>query len=100
VLFLDLDRFRVINDSLGHRVGDGVLQALSGRILRFLRASDTFARLGGDEFVVVAEDMADERAAASLGERIVEAGRAPFRIGEEEFACTVRLGMACTTAPT
>jgi PAS domain S-box-containing protein len=69
VLFLDLDRFKVINDSLGHRVGDGVLQAMAERLLHFIRPSDTLARMGGDEFVIVAEDMPDEYAAIELGNR-------------------------------
>jgi diguanylate cyclase (GGDEF)-like protein/PAS domain S-box-containing protein len=96
VLFLDLDRFKVINDSLGHRAGDTVLQAMAERLLRFIRPSDTLARMGGDEFVLVAEDMPDERAAIELGNRIIEAGREPFRIGEEEFVCSVSVGIATT----
>jgi len=96
VLFLDLDRFKVINDSLGHQVGDRVLQSLAERLLRFLRSSDTLARLGGDEFVIVAEDVADEQAAAELGHRISEAGREPFRVGVEEFICTVSVGITTT----
>jgi len=94
VLFLDLDRFKVINDSLGHRVGDGVLQAMADRLASFIRASDTVARLGGDEVVVVAEDVVDESAAVDLGNRIAEWGRRPFRVGEEEFVCTVSVGIA------
>ena len=93
VLFLDLDRFKVINDSLGHRVGDHVLQAMAGRLRRFIRASDTLARLGGDEFVLVAEDVVDEQAAIDLGTRITEAGRQP---GQEELVCTVSVGIAIT----
>ena len=96
VLFLDLDRFKVINDSLGHLVGDGVLMAMAERLLQFIRPSDTLARLGGDEFVIVAEDLSDEREAVTLGERIAEAGRQPFRIGTEEFVCTVSVGIATT----
>jgi diguanylate cyclase (GGDEF)-like protein/PAS domain S-box-containing protein len=96
VLFLDLDRFKLINDSLGHRVGDGVLQAMAERLLEFIRPSDTLARMGGDEFVLVAEDMPDEGAVVELGNRIIEAGREPYGMGEEEFVCTVSVGIATT----
>ncbi len=96
VLFLDLDRFKVINDSLGHQVGDGVLMSMAERLQQFIRPADTLARLGGDEFVIVAEDLTDEREAVALGERIAEAGRMPFRIGTEEFVCTVSVGIATT----
>ena len=100
VMFLDLDRFKVINDSLGHRVGDAVLQAAAGRLSRFVRGSDTLARLGGDEFVIVAEDVEDEAAALELGDRMSEAGREPFRVGEEEFVCTWSVGVATTADAT
>jgi diguanylate cyclase (GGDEF)-like protein/PAS domain S-box-containing protein len=96
VMYLDLDRFKVINDSLGHRIGDSVLQAVARRLNRFVRGSDTLARLGGDEFVIVAEDVADEQAALELADRISEAGREPFRVGEEEFVCTWSVGVATT----
>ncbi len=96
VLFLDLDRFKVINDSLGHRAGDSVLQAMAERLLRFIRPSDTLARMGGDEFVLVAEDMPDEEATVELGNRVIEAGREPFAVGGEELVCTVSVGIATT----
>jgi diguanylate cyclase (GGDEF)-like protein/PAS domain S-box-containing protein len=96
VLYLDLDRFKVINDSLGHRVGDTVLSVMAERVLRFIRGSDTLARMGGDEFVLVAEDVLDEQAVVELGNRIVEAGRQPFIVGNEEFVCTVSVGIAVT----
>jgi len=96
VLYLDLDRFKVINDSLGHRVGDSVLSALAARVQRFIRGSDTLARMGGDEFVLVAEDVLDEQAVVELGNRIIEAGREPFLVGGEEFVCTVSVGIAVT----
>ncbi len=94
VLYLDLDRFKVINDSLGHRVGDKVLSAMAQRVLGFVRGSDTLARVGGDEFVLLAEDVVDEQAVVALGNRIVEAGRKPFLVGDQEFVCTASVGIA------
>jgi diguanylate cyclase (GGDEF)-like protein/PAS domain S-box-containing protein len=96
VLYLDLDRFKVVNDSLGHSVGDAVLAQMAERLLHYLRPADTLARLGGDEFVIVAEGFADEQGAVDLSNRIIEAGRKPFRLGDEEFICTVSVGVACT----
>jgi diguanylate cyclase (GGDEF)-like protein/PAS domain S-box-containing protein len=96
VLYLDLDRFKVINDSLGHRVCDGVLLSMASRLAHHLRPADTLARLGGDEFVIVAEGVADEAAAVELAERIIEAGREPFEVGDEDFVCTVSVGIAST----
>ena len=97
VLFLDLDRFKLINDSLGHQVGDAVLAQMAERLLQVLRPEDTLARLGGDEFAVVAEDLISSDAAVALGARIIEAGRAPFLVGDEQFVCTTSAGIALTT---
>ena len=99
VLFLDLDRFKVINDSLGHTVGDAVLREMAARLSHLIRASDTLARWGGDEFVVVAEDVVDAKDATALGKRLTDAGRKPFRVGEEEFVCTLSVGVAIATNP-
>ncbi len=96
VLYLDLDRFKVVNDSLGHRVGDAVLLQMAERLLRHLRPTDTLARLGGDEFVIVAEGLPNEFEAVELGRRIIEACREPFQVAEEEFNCTVSVGIVCT----
>jgi diguanylate cyclase (GGDEF)-like protein/PAS domain S-box-containing protein len=96
VLYLDLDRFKVINDSLGHRIGDDLLLKMAERLTRHLRPADTLARLGGDEFVLVAEGVADEASAVVLANRIIEAGRKPFQIGNEDFTCTMSIGIACT----
>lgn len=96
VFYLDLDKFKIVNDSLGHRVGDTVLMEMASRLVNHIRPADTVARLGGDEFVIVAEDLADEAAAVELANRIVAAGRRPFRVGEEDYVCTLSVGMALT----
>jgi diguanylate cyclase (GGDEF)-like protein/PAS domain S-box-containing protein len=96
VLYLDLDRFKIVNDSLGHNVGDAVLAQMAQRLIHHLRPADTLARLGGDEFVIVAEGLADEHGAVELGNRVIEAGRIPFNLGEEEFVCTLSVGISCT----
>jgi diguanylate cyclase (GGDEF)-like protein/PAS domain S-box-containing protein len=96
VLYLDLDRFKVVNDSMGHLIGDEVLLKAAERLTHHLRPADTLARLGGDEFVIVAEGVVDEPAAIRLANRIIEAGREPFQVGDEEFVCTLSVGIACT----
>ena len=97
VYYLDLDRFKVINDSLGHRIGDTVLSKMAERLTQHLRPADTLARLGGDEFVILAEGVESERAVVELGNRIVEAGREPFQFGGEEYICTLSVGIAWAT---
>ena len=97
VLFLDLDRFKLINDSVGHLIGDAVLMKMADRLRRFLRPQDTLARWGGDEFAVVVEDIASPDKAVALGTRIIEAGRVPFVVGEERFICTTSVGIAVTS---
>ena len=97
VFYLDLDRFKVINDSLGHRIGDTVLTKMAERLTRHLRPADTLARLGGDEFVVLAEGVESEQAVIELGHRLVEAGREPFQFGDEEYICTLSVGIAWAT---
>lgn len=97
VLFLDLDRFKLINDSVGHLVGDSVLMKMAERLTSFLRPHDTLARWGGDEFAVVIEGLSSPEQAVALGDRIIEAGRIPFVIGSEQFICTTSLGIAITS---
>jgi len=96
VLFLDLDRFKLINDSVGHLMGDAVLLQMAERLRGFLRPQDTLARLGGDEFAVVVEDMSWAEEAVALGARIIAAGRTPFEVGDEQFVCTTSVGIAVT----
>ena len=97
VLFLDLDHFKLINDTAGHLAGDAVLLKMAERLRTFLRPHDTLARLGGDEFAIVVEDLDWPEQAIALGTRIIEAGRAPFVTGEEHFTCTTSVGIAMTS---
>ena len=97
VLFLDLDRFKLINDSVGHLIGDAVLLQMAERLRSVLRPQDTLARLGGDEFAVVVEDIAWAEEAVALGARITDAGRTPFVVGDEQFMCTTSVGIAMTS---
>jgi diguanylate cyclase (GGDEF)-like protein len=94
VLFIDLDRFKVVNDSLGHRAGDRLLVAVTERLQRALRAGDTLARLGGDEFVVLCDDLAEAGQALALAERISNELKAPFQLDEDEVVITASIGMA------
>ncbi len=94
VLFLDLDRFKVINDSLGHTVGDAVLVETARRLEKCIRQSDTVARLGGDEFVMLFEDIRDVESAKMVAERIHNAFAIPFHHGEAEIFSTASIGIA------
>ncbi|MGH7685813.1 MAG: putative bifunctional diguanylate cyclase/phosphodiesterase [Candidatus Dormibacteria bacterium] len=92
VLFLDLDRFKLVNDSLGHPAGDRLLSAVAGRLRRSLRDSDLAARLGGDEFAVLAENTTIEGARA-VAEAITESLRDPFDIDGHELSVTGSIGV-------
>jgi diguanylate cyclase (GGDEF)-like protein len=94
VLFIDLDNFKVVNDSLGHGAGDRLLVDLAYRLRRAIRPSDTIARFGGDEFVVLCDDIADARGAVAVGERIVEAASEPFMLNDREMFVTASVGVA------
>ncbi len=94
MLMLDLDRFKIINDSLGHAVGDQVLVALAGRLREALRPSDTVARLGGDEFVVVCELPGDVHRVVELAERIGCAVSRPLSLESGDHVLTVSIGIA------
>ncbi|HEX9577388.1 MAG TPA: sensor domain-containing diguanylate cyclase, partial [Myxococcales bacterium] len=94
VLFIDLDRFKVVNDSLGHMAGDELLVATSKRLLRCVRPEDTVARLGGDEFGVLLEDVPGSREAARIAEKIQRELRAPLTLGGREIVSTSSIGIA------
>ncbi len=97
VLFLDLDRFKVVNDSLGHGAGDELLVDVAGRLQEVLRGGDTAARFGGDEFVLLCEEVDGERQAITIAERIAAALDAPFLIGDEEVFVRTSVGIALAT---
>jgi len=94
VLFLDLDRFKLINDSLGHHVGDVLLQYGANRIVKLVRDSDTVARLGGDEFVIILEQIDDTKDAAVLAQKLMRAFGDPFMIDEKELTVTLSIGIS------
>ncbi|HET7705386.1 MAG TPA: diguanylate cyclase, partial [Thermoanaerobaculia bacterium] len=97
VLFLDLDRFKVVNDSLGHVFGDDVLIAAARRLSEIMRSSDTVARLGGDEFTILLHDVRVTDA-VRMAHRIQEALNAPFRINQHEIFTTASIGIALSTS--
>lgn len=94
VLFLDLDRFKLINDSHGHAVGDKVLTMLADRLTSTMRPSDTVARFGGDEFVAVCENLANEDEVHEVATRMADALRDPFLIEGQELFLTGSVGIA------
>ena len=94
VLFLDLDRFKTVNDSLGHSVGDVLLVAIARRLEQLMRPSDTVARLGGDEFAVLAFGVSEGSDAVHIAERVQERLVAPFDIDGQEVYVTASIGIA------
>jgi diguanylate cyclase (GGDEF)-like protein/PAS domain S-box-containing protein len=99
MVFLDLDGFKVVNDSLGHDTGDRLLKEVGRRLDSGARPSDTVARLGGDEFVVLLEDIGDEREVCLVAERMKREFEAPFKLGQRELSVTASIGVAVGPTP-
>jgi diguanylate cyclase (GGDEF)-like protein len=97
VLFLDLDRFKVINDSLGHGAGDALLIAVAERIGHTLRRYETLARFGGDEFVILCEDIVDDEDAVAVAERVLKSFSLPFQIEHGEAMAGASVGIALSS---
>src|SRR5260370_41395835 len=97
-LFLGLDRFKVVNDSMGHGVGDQLLIGVSQRLAACLRPEDTIARLGGDEFAILLEDVKDDKGPTSVADRLTAELQQPFMVEGREVVITVSIGIAMSTA--
>ncbi|MCB1628689.1 MAG: EAL domain-containing protein [Xanthomonadales bacterium] len=93
VLFVDLDRFKVVNDSVGHLVGDELLKQAATRIQGVIRDSDVVARLGGDEFAILLEDLRDDAAACRVAQSLIEAFADPVRVAGKELFSSASIGI-------
>jgi len=97
LLYVDIDNFKKINDSLGHAAGDDLLRSFAQRLLQCVRASDTVARLGGDEFTVILENLSSRETARSVVDKLMAALRRPFGIGGNEVQARASIGIAYFT---
>ena len=94
ILFLDLDRFKIVNDSLGHVHGDALLREVAQRLKRSVRPQDTLARIGGDEFAILIEDSAGLATAVDVAERVLEAMRTPLQLSHQSVFPSVSIGIS------
>jgi diguanylate cyclase (GGDEF)-like protein len=94
VMFIDLDRFKNINDTLGHEAGDALLKDVAARLRTALRASDRVARLGGDEFVVLVTEIDDENSIAAVAGKVLATVARPCRLGDQDFRVTASIGIS------
>ncbi len=100
VLFMDLDDFKQVNDSLGHSIGDQVLKEVADRVRRAVRPQDTVGRYGGDEFVIVLDRLESVGDAAAVAERILASMKVPMNFGDSSVAVSASLGISLTPADT
>src|SRR5690606_26461831 len=94
ILFIDLDRFKFVNDTLGHQAGDILLKAVASRMNSVLRDTDTISRMGGDEFVVVLPERTDSGLSTSIVRRLMEAIAQPLTIEGHEFFISSSVGVS------
>ncbi|WP_101760323.1 EAL domain-containing protein [Oceanicoccus sp. KOV_DT_Chl] len=94
VMFIDLDRFKVINDSLGHTMGDRLLQAVSQRLQGCIRKGDTLSRFGGDEFTLLLPDLKDANSAVTIAKKILNDIKKPFQLGDHDVYVGASIGIA------
>jgi diguanylate cyclase (GGDEF)-like protein len=94
ILFIDLDRFKNINDALGHTIGDMVLREMSNRFLKIVSNDDTLARLGGDEFIILLSDIQNNEAVSSVAQKIIEAAAKPVQLQGHEFFISASVGVS------
>jgi diguanylate cyclase (GGDEF)-like protein/PAS domain S-box-containing protein len=95
LLFIDLDNFKAVNDTLGHDVGDALLKIISSRLRASVRGDDFIARIGGDEFCVLLQDIADPREAAAVAKKLLHELGKPYRIGDHQVVSGASIGIAC-----
>jgi diguanylate cyclase (GGDEF)-like protein/PAS domain S-box-containing protein len=94
ILFLDLDRFKVVNDSLGHKVGDLLLQKAANRLAQLIRGGDTLARLGGDEFIILLSRIESDEDAGRVASKILQLFKKPFILGDRELFVSASIGIS------
>ena len=95
IIYLDLDNFKEINDSLGHQIGDKVLQVVARRLLETSASSDVISRLGGDEFIIISKKLTSEKQANKFAENLIASVAKPFAIGASKISVTISIGMGC-----
>jgi diguanylate cyclase (GGDEF)-like protein/PAS domain S-box-containing protein len=94
VMMLDLDKFKQVNDVLGHKIGDLLLKAVAERLIKTLRKSDTVARMGGDEFMIILPEIVHEYDAGIVAEKIIEVFQWPFKLETKELSVTTSVGVS------